>query len=231
MEQAATGALQEKHSISYSSRKLEDTNWQDVIFDGGTINSHSFSASGGSKRTKFSSSLNYLHDEGVLLTDDYKKYSLKLKVTSKINDKVTFGLSMTPSYTERQRFDGSTHDILRQPSWLPLYLDENTIQFVNRTRDGGKYAYAQVGDYAIQRMFDDFDLANGVPMPNGASGLDISNTSNTNPAAKVLESDRGDKKFKVFGNAYFKFQLSDKLNLRTSLGGNYQNTAYHRWRE
>ena len=231
MEQAATGALQEKTQYKLLIAQAGgDTNWQDVIFDGGTINSHSFSASGGSKRTKFSSSLNYLHDEGVLLTDDYKKYSLKLKVTSKINDKVTFGLSMTPSYTERQRFDGSTHDILRQPSWLPLYLDENTIQFVNRTRDGGKYAYAQVGDYAIQRMFDDFDLANGVPMPNGASGLDISNTSNTNPAAKVLESDRGDKKFKVFGNAYFKFQLSDKLNLRTSLGGNYQNTAYHRWR-
>lgn len=231
LEQAATGALQEKTQYKLLIAQAGgDTNWQDVIFDGGTINSHSFSASGGSKRTKFSSSLNYLHDEGVLLTDDYKKYSLKLKVTSKINDKVTFGLSMTPSYTERQRFDGSTHDILRQPSWLPLYLDENTIQFVNRTRDGGKYAYAQVGDYAIQRMFDDFDLANGVPMPNGASGLDISNTSNTNPAAKVLESDRGDKKFKVFGNAYFKFQLSDKLNLRTSLGGNYQNTAYHRWR-
>ena len=231
LEQAATGALQEKTQYKLLVAQAGgDTNWQDIIFDGGTINSHSFSASGGSKRTNFSSSLNYLHDEGVLLTDDYKKYSLKLKVTSKINDKVTFGLSMTPSYTDRQRFDGSTHDILRQPSWLPLYLDENTIKFVNRTRDGGKYANAQVGDYAIQRMFDDFDLANGVPMPNGASGLDISNTSNTNPAAKVLESDRGDKKFKVFANAYFKFQLTDKLNLRTSFGGDYQNTAYRRWR-
>lgn len=231
LEQAATGALQEKTQYKLLVAQAGgDTNWQDIIFDGGTINSHSFSATGGSKRTKFSSSLNYLHDEGVLLTDDYKKYSLKLKVTSKINDKVTFGLSMTPSYTDRQRFDGSTHDILRQPSWLPLYLDENTIKFVNRTRDGGKYANAQVGDYAIQRMFDDFDLANGVPMPNGASGLDISNTSNTNPAAKVLESDRGDKKFKVFANAYFKFQLTDKLNLRTSFGGDYQNTAYRRWR-
>ena len=231
LEQAATGALQEKTQYKLLIAQAGgDTNWQDIIFDGGTINSHSFSASGGSKRTKFSSSLNYLHDEGVLLTDDYKKYSLKLKVTSKINDKVTFGLSMTPSYTDRQRFDGSTHDILRQPSWLPLYLDENTIKFVNRTRDKGKYANAQVGDYAIQRMFDDFDLANGVPMPNGASGLDISNTSNTNPAAKVLESDRGDKKFKVFANAYFKFQLTDKLNLRTSFGGDYQNTAYRRWR-
>lgn len=231
LEQAATGALQEKTQYKLLVAQAGgDTNWQDIIFDGGTINSHSFSATGGSKRTKFSSSLNYLHDEGVLLTDDYKKYSLKLKVTSKINDKVTFGLSMTPSYTDRQRFDGSTHDILRQPSWLPLYLDENTFKFVNRTRDGGKYANAQVGDYAIQRMFDDFDLANGVPMPNGASGLDISNTSNTNPAAKVLESDRGDKKFKVFANAYFKFQLTDKLNLRTSFGGDYQNTAYRRWR-
>lgn len=231
LEQAATGALQEKTQYKLLVAQAGgDTNWQDIIFDGGTINSHSFSATGGSKRTKFSSSLNYLHDEGVLLTDDYKKYSLKLKLTSKINDKVTFGLSMTPSYTDRQRFDGSTHDILRQPSWLPLYLDENTIKFVNRTRDGGKYANAQVGDYAIQRMFDDFDLANGVPMPNGASGLDISNTSNTNPAAKVLESDRGDKKFKVFANAYFKFQLTDKLNLRTSFGGDYQNTAYRRWR-
>ena len=231
MERAATGSIQEKTQYKLLLAQAGgDTNWQDIIFDGGTINSHSFSVTGGSKRTKFSSALNYLHDEGVLLTDDFKKYTIKLKVDSKINDKLSFGLSLTPSFTDRQRFDGSTHDILRQPSWLPLYLDENTIQFVNRTRDKGKYANAQIGDYAIQRMFDDFDLVNGVPMPNGASGLDISNTSNTNPAAKVLESDRGDKKFKMFGNAYFKVKFNDNLSLRTSFGGNFQNTAYHRWR-
>ena len=111
-----------------------------------------------------------------------------------------------------------------------MYLDENTIKFVNRTRDKGKYANAKIGDYAVQRMFDDFDLANGVPMPNGASGLDISNTSNTNPAAKVLESDRGDRKFKTYGNAYFKIKFNDNLSLRTSFGGDYQNTSYKRWR-
>jgi len=231
MERAATGSIQEKTQYKLLLAQAGgDTNWQDVIFDGGIINSHSLSVTGGSQRTKFSTALSYLHDEGVLLTDDYKKYNIKLKVDSKINDKLSFGLSLTPSYTERQRFDGSAHDILRQPSWLPLYLDENTIQFVNRTRDNGKYANAQIGDYAIQRMFDDFDLANGVPMANGASGLDISNTSNTNPAAKVLESDRGDKKLKAFGNAYFKVQFSDNLTLRTSVGGDFQNTAYHRWR-
>jgi len=231
LERAATGSIQDKTQYKLLLAQAGgDTNWQDIIFDGGAINSQSFSVSGGSKRTKFSSALNYLHDEGVLLTDDYKKYSIKLKVDTKINDNISFGINLSPSVTDRTRFDGSTHDILRQPSWLPLYLDENTIKFVNRTRDNGVYANAQIGDYAVQRMFDDFDLANGVPMPNGASGLDISNTSNTNPAAKVLESDRGDRKFKTYGNAYFKIKFNDNLSLRTSFGGDYQNTSYKRWR-
>lgn len=231
LERAATGSIQDKTQYKLLLAQAGgDTNWQDIIFDGGSINSQSFSVSGGSKRTKFSSALNYVHDEGVLLTDDYKKYSIKLKVDSKINDNISFGINLSPSVTNRTRFDGSTHDILRQPSWLPLYLDENTIKFVNRTRDKGMYANAKIGDYAVQRMFDDFDLANGVPMPNGASGLDISNTSNTNPAAKVLESDRGDRKFKTYGNAYFKIKFNDNLSLRTSFGGDYQNTSYKRWR-
>lgn len=231
LERAATGSIQDKTQYKLLLAQAGgDTNWQDIIFDGGSINSQSFSVSGGSKRTKFSSALNYVHDEGVLITDDYKKYSIKLKVDSKINDNISFGINLSPSVTNRTRFDGSTHDILRQPSWLPLYLDENTIKFVNRTRDKGTYANAKIGDYAVQRMFDDFDLANGVPMPNGASGLDISNTSNTNPAAKVLESDRGDRKFKTYGNAYFKIKFNDNLSLRTSFGGDYQNTSYKRWR-
>lgn len=231
LERAATGSIQDKTQYKLLLAQAGgDTNWQDIIFDGGSINSQSFSVSGGSKRTKFSSALNYVHDEGVLITDDYKKYSIKLKVDSKINDNISFGINLSPSVTNRTRFDGSTHDILRQPSWLPLYLDENTIKFVNRTRDNGTYANAKIGDYAVQRMFDDFDLANGVPMPNGASGLDISNTSNTNPAAKVLESDRGDRKFKTYGNAYFKIKFNDNLSLRTSFGGDYQNTSYKRWR-
>ena len=231
LERAATGSIQDKTQYKLLLAQAGgDTNWQDIIFDGGAINSQSFSVSGGSKRTKFSSALNYLHDEGVLLTDDYKKYSIKLKVDTKINDNISFGINLSPSVTDRTRFDGSTHDILRQPSWLPLYLDENTIKFVNRTRDKGVYANAKIGDYAVQRMFDDFDLANGVPMPNGASGLDISNTSNTNPAAKVLESDLGDRKFKTYGNAYFKIKFNDNLSLRTSFGGDYQNTSYKRWR-
>lgn len=224
-ELAATGSVSPQ--TQYKQLIGVDNPWQNIIFDGGIITNHSLSARGGSEKTKFSTGINYLHDEGVLLTDDYKKYSLKLRLNTEINKRLSLGVSLSPSFTEKRRFDGSTHDILRQPSWLPLYLDENTIKFVNRLRDGGKYANAQIGDYAIQRMFDDYDLENGVPIASG--GTDISNTSNTNPAAKVLERDRNDYKFKTYGSFFGKYNFTDDLSIRTSFGGDYQNTNRDRW--
>lgn len=224
-EMAATGTLSDRTRVKQLIGV--DRDWQDVIFDGGMITSHAFSARGGSEKTKFSMSLNYVHDEGVLLTDDYKKYAVRLKLDSKINDKFSIGASLNPSYSNKRRFDGSTHDILRQAPWLPLYLDENNIQFVNRLRDGGVYANAQIGDYAVQRMFDDFDLDTMMPVESG--GTDISNTSNTNPAAKVLERDRNDYKFKLAGSFYGRYKIADGLAFKTTLSGDYQDTRRDRW--
>ena len=70
-------------------------------------------------------------------------------------------MSLAPSYTDRRRFDGSTHDILRQTPWLPLYHDEHTIQFVDRNT----YPNVQIGDYANQRHFDNYDLDTEMEVP------------------------------------------------------------------
>lgn len=220
-EMAANGELSDR--TRYKQLIGVDRDWQDVIFDGGNIMSHSISARGGNKRSNFSTTFSYLHDEGVLLTDDFKKYSIKLKLKTKINDRLSFGMSLAPSYTERRRFDGSTHDILRQTPWLPVYHDAHTIQFVNTF----KYPDVQVGDYAIQRHFDDYDLDTGQPVESG--GTDISNTSNTNPAAKVIERHRNDHNVKVYGNTYLQYKIMDGLKFKTSFSGDFQNTEQSRW--
>jgi TonB-linked SusC/RagA family outer membrane protein len=205
-----------------------DNNWQDIIFDGGLITDHSFTASGGNKKLKFNTAFNYLEDQGVLLTDNFERLNINAKIDYKITKKLSVSLKVNPSYTERRRFDGSTHDILRQPSWLPLYLDENTIRFVNRFRDGGKYANVQVGDYAIQRMFDDFDLSTFNPDP-GASGTDISNTSNTNPGAKVIERNRRDFDYKLLTSLSAKYKINDNFRFRTTGSLNYQQRRQSRY--
>ncbi|MAU17039.1 MAG: SusC/RagA family TonB-linked outer membrane protein [Muricauda sp.] len=217
-ELAATGTLSDR--TKYKQLIGIDKDWQDIIFDGGKIESHSLSARGGSENTKFSVSMGYLHDEGVLLTDDYKRYNARLKIDTKVGKNFSFGGNLAPSYTRRRRFDGSTHDILRQPPWLPVYHDANTIQYVDRT----VYPDVQIGDYALQRHFDNYDLYG-----DGSTLVDISNTSNTNPAAKVLERDRNDYKFKLAGNFYVQYKIMDGLNFRTVLSGDYQNTFRDRW--
>ena len=99
-----------------------DRDWQEVFFDGGNINSHSFSARGGNESTTFSASLRYLEDEGVVITDDYKLYSVSLKMDTKISDKLKFGIKAVPSYSERRRLPTSIHNPLRQSPWLLICL-------------------------------------------------------------------------------------------------------------
>ena len=217
-ELAVTGSISDK--TKYKQLIGVDRDWQDVIFDGGLIESHSFGARGGSENTKFSVSLGYQRDEGVLLTDEFTKYSMRIKVDTKLNDRLSFGANIAPSYSDRRRFDGSTHDILRQTPWLPIYHDANTIQYVDRN----VYPNVKIGDYADQRHFDNYDLYG-----DGRTLVDISNTSNTNPAAKVLERDRNDYKFKLLGNFNARYKIAKGLTFKTSLSVDFSNTKRDRW--
>jgi TonB-linked SusC/RagA family outer membrane protein len=216
-ELAATGTLSDR--TKYKQLIGIDNDWQNIIFDGGVITTHSFSARGGDDKTKFSTSLGYIHDEGVLLTDEVKNYSYKLRLDTKLTDKLSMGINLNPSFNDKRRFDGSTHDILRQTSWLPVYHDENTIRFVDR----GTYPNVQVGDYATQRHFDNYDLYG-----DGSTLVDISNTSNTNPAAKVLERQRNEYKLKLRASLYGKYDFNDNLSFKSTIGGDYQNTVRER---
>lgn len=219
------GELPDK--LQYIERLGTYTNWEDVMFDGGTIQSHAFSARGGSKNTNFRASLSYLDDEGVLLTDNYSKLNFRLNLNTKVNDRVEFGVVLNPSHTEQRRFPIGIHDALRQQPWLPLYLDENNIQYVNRFRENGRWADAQIGDYAMERMFDDYDLDAG--QPSTGSGTDISATSNQSALAKVLERDRRKYQTKVFTNAFLNFNLTDNLFFRQTVGGDFRYTRNTRW--
>lgn len=216
-ELAATGTLSDR--TRYKQLIGVDNDWQNIIFDGGVITTHSFSARGGNDKTKFSTSIGYIHDEGVLLTDEVKNYSYKLRLDTKLTDKLSMGINLNPSFNDKRRFDGSTHDILRQTPWLPVYHDANTIRYVDRDN----YPDVQIGDYATQRHFDNYDLYG-----DGSTLVDISNTSNTNPAAKVIERQRNEYKLKMRGSFYGKYDFTDNLSIKSTIGGDYQNTVRER---
>ncbi|WP_159301966.1 SusC/RagA family TonB-linked outer membrane protein [Maribacter litoralis] len=210
IEQAATGTL--SNETQYAQLLVQatgvDRDWQDVFFDGGAITSHSLSARGGSEDTKFSTSLRYLHDEGVVITDDFKLFSANLKVDSKIGERARFGIRATPSYTKQRRLPTSIHNPTRQSPWLPIYHTEESLQFINRD----VYPDVGVGDYFYENHLVELDV-------NGDGNDSRPRTSgDSNPYAQYVEREHFEYNTKLFGSTYLSYELLDGLTAKTSLG-------------
>ena len=220
-ELAATGQISE--ATLYAMKIVDVTgihrDWQDVFFDGGMITNHSLSASGGTDTTKFTASLRYVHDEGVVITDDYKLYSAKLKLDSQISDKLKFGLSATPSYSKKRALPTSIHNPIRQSPWLPIYHTEETLQFVNFDA----YPDVKAGDYFYENHLVELDLdGNGSDNRPRTSG-------DSNPYAQYVEREHYEYLTKLLGKAYLQYEISDNLIAKSSLGITTGQRKRTRW--
>lgn len=225
IEQAATGTL--SNETLYAQLLVQttgiDRDWQDVFFDGGNVTSHSLSARGGTEDTKFSASLRTLHDQGVVITDDYKLYTASVKIDSKIGDKLRFGLRATPSYTKQRRLPTSIHNPIRQSPWLPIYHTEETLQFISQTENGGDYQDVQVGDYFFEDHLVNLDInGDGVSNRPRTSG-------DSNPYQQYVEREHYDFNTKLFGSTYLSYEILDGLTAKTSLGVTIDQRKRTRW--
>nr|WP_321247311.1 TonB-dependent receptor [uncultured Psychroserpens sp.] len=221
LEQAATGTL--SGETLYAQLLVAttgiDRDWQDVFFDGGIITSHSFAARGGSESTKFSTSLRYLHDEGVVITDDYKLYTAALKVDSKLGDKFKFGVRATPSYTKQRRLPTSIHNPIRQSPWLPIYHTAETLQFINTDI----YPDVGVGDYFLENHLINLDLDNDGNTERPRTSGD------SNPYQQYVEREHYEFNTKLYGATYLSYEILDGLTARTSLGITLDQRKRTRW--
>lgn len=68
-----------------------NTNFFNEVFRTAPISEHSLSVSGGSEKTKFFMSFNYLDQEGIILNTNSNRYGLTLNMDSRINKWLTIG--------------------------------------------------------------------------------------------------------------------------------------------
>ncbi len=221
IEQAATGTLSDEtlYAQLLVATTGIDRDWQDVFFNGGLVTSHSLAARGGSATTKFSTSLRYLHDEGVVITDDYKLYTAKLRVDSKLGEKVRFGITATPSYSKQRRLPTSIHNPIRQSPWLPIYHTAQTLQFINRDT----YPNVGIGDYFYENHLIELDL-------DGDGSDNRPRTSgDSNPYAQYVEREHYEYNTKLFGSTYLSYDILEGLTAKTSMGITLEQRKRTRW--
>ena len=196
-----------------------ENRWTDVFFDGGVIESYSLSARGGNEKTKFTVSGNYLRDDGVLLTDYFKKMNVRINLSTKVNEVIEFGGSINPSYTKQRKFADGVHAVLRVSPWLPIYHDEKSIAFVNKS----KYPNVKIGDYAMERHYD------GYILPGNTTGTVISTSSSVGPVARILEQEKLEDNLNLFTNLYLKLNIFNGFSFTTTGSATYLNSQESNW--
>ncbi len=218
-----------------------ERNWQDEVFPGGFIRSHSLAVRGGTELTNYTASIGYLEDEGIALVDNFQKYNARIKVDSKSkNKKLKFGANLRVNYNDQDQLPARFTDPLRQYGHLPLYLNAEHLKYVTPfstavgvSTDAGKlFENLGIGSYGFSRAFDHVftadpnnprtiarDPATGLPINSGltSGGLTLSTTKNVHPLVHFLERSRTKRKFTLNASSYFDAKLAKGLNFRQSV--------------
>jgi TonB-linked SusC/RagA family outer membrane protein len=79
--------------------QVQRTNWMDEIFQTGAITNANVQFSGGSDRSRFSSSFGYHKKEGLLLNTDFEMFSLRLKSDFDLTEKLRVGQNIYMSHS------------------------------------------------------------------------------------------------------------------------------------
>ena len=229
-----------------------ETDWQDYVFPGGTVYSHSFAARGGSELTKFDASASYIKDEGIYQNDVFERYNARIKLISSSKDKkIKYGLTIDTRFIDQDRLPSSFTDAIRQGSWLRGRHNEATLALVNpfpNADDGDLNEDNQVipnsqidinnlgvGSITSEASFNGVFQSDGnggiVVDENGNpiihptyEGISVSGTNNNGPVSFFEEREETKNQFTGRASTFLEFKLAKGLKFKQTLSGNYRTT-------
>jgi len=105
-----------------------DTDWQDAIRRTGNTDNYSLNVSGGSEKTRFAISGNYMDENGTLIGTWFNRLNFRANSDFKVNDKLTIGESFLISQSTQRQQSGSNawQDALVASPLMPVYDPRNT---------------------------------------------------------------------------------------------------------
>ncbi|MFT4032020.1 MAG: TonB-dependent receptor [Siphonobacter sp.] len=175
------------------------TDYQSLILRTGSIQSHQIGVQGGSEKTQFAVSGNYFKDVGIIKTMDFTRYSLRINIDHKINDKIRIGLSSLGVYSIN---NGANSPITSSNGFSPLAL---TLR-----------------ENPLGRPYDD----NGdlIFLPT-TDGLQSNPAAEVVPGANIAET----KTVRMFNSLYAEWKIVNGLKYRFNFGPDFTDVRFGRF--
>ena len=117
-----------------------NTDWQQEGLQSAFMQNYQLSVSGGNSKVKYYVSANYSDTDGIMKNSTYQKMGVRSNIDAELNNRVTVGININPSYSKRERPSVNYIDFLRSPSWLPFRHTEVTSAITGK--EVGSYAHA-----------------------------------------------------------------------------------------
>ncbi|MDR2918752.1 MAG: TonB-dependent receptor [Tannerella sp.] len=93
------GGDEEGNRVGDIANNGKGTDWQDEITNRNAIvNDHQLSFAGGTEKTAYYVSLNYMNQEGLIRNTNFDRYSARINLQSDINSRLKIGVNVTGSY-------------------------------------------------------------------------------------------------------------------------------------
>ncbi|MCC9137593.1 SusC/RagA family TonB-linked outer membrane protein [Pontibacter silvestris] len=111
----------------------EGTNWQDELFKSAPMQKHQLSVSGGSEKTTYYLSGEYLDQEGIAIGSGFDRYSVRLNLDSKVKKWLTINGNFNYAQTNEQ-LSTTQSNIISTAIQLPPHIP---VRNINGSYGGG----------------------------------------------------------------------------------------------
>jgi len=113
-----------------SNYRKVNTNWQDYVFQNGSIQNYDLSIGGGTDRTTFYVDGSYNDTKGIIIKNELNRFTLRLNLETKATDYLTLGanVQLTRNYQRRIDNDNAFSTPLQAIAETPFtpYIDPRT---------------------------------------------------------------------------------------------------------
>ena len=107
-----------------------NTDWQDLFFRKGWVTSHDIDLSGGTQTGNYSFGVGYYNNQGVVPTQQYHRYSIRLSIDQEVGKYFKFGISTNSNYNINE---GNQVDLYGVLSMSPIANPYNPDGSLKRT--------------------------------------------------------------------------------------------------
>lgn len=188
---------------------FSDTDWLDELFETGRSQNFQFTASGGSDKIQFLTSLGYYHQDGIVVYDhdSYKRLNYRVNLNVNLTERLKIGTNLQLTYATQDALSSKgdepgiiRHALLRPPV-IGVYKNPNDLT------------------YSVRDPFTDLPFYKNNDRDNGGWESDKYEWSQ-NPIALAYFTDDVRRDYRTFGNIYaeYSFLKEKELTFRTNVG-------------